>query len=458
MPTDLHSKYDRMKTKPTKRFYIDCTHTYFDRLNDGISRVTRNLIQQSDIIREMGSYEIHPIVFHNDKYYVLSSHEIFKGNPPEKYKISQKSNERLSWCIKKILSIVSITKKQRKAYRQRLKADRAARIEDLFPHPIKPFEESSLSKDDFLILPELCQENQLTHLIKFKGKLTMAFVIHDLIPITHPEYCGDSILFNRIFKFAAKNADIIIAVSKYSAACFNAYEKLLECSGESLNKKRITHFHLGHDLCAIDPPSRPSREIETIYRTNSPVFLVCGTIEPRKNHDLILNTFNKLWEQRGDVKLLFIGRYGWNSSHTLLAITQHPELGKRFFWVPKCTDADLHYAYQNCHALIFASQVEGFGLPLVEALTMGKEVLFSRIKSFQEIIPKEFFINSFDPNKPEELLDLVVKSLRTRNRLKVDKFKSISWRQSVKEFYRILLTNAGSPPTFQAKTLKRGRL
>jgi len=447
--------------KPLKRFYIDCTHTYFGRLRDGISRVTRNLVKYADVIDEGGRHEIHPVVFYRNKYYILPSREFFKEGPPEPCKTGRKTGWGWLWYLKKFLSVVSLTRKKRRAYREQLRAEagnRYGNLEDLVSGPLQSLEESHLSKDDFLIFPEICQENQLALIGRLKNKSRIVFLIHDLIPLTHPEYCGDTIRFNRLFKFVAKYADLVVAVSKYSARCFEGYEKLLQAGGVSLSKKRITYFHLGCDLDISETQLQPAAEIANIYKSGSPVFLVCGTIEPRKNHGLVLETFHRLWQQGCEIKLLFIGRYGWNSEQTLQAMTRHPELNRRFFWISKCSDRDLSHAYQNCHALIFPSQVEGFGLPLVEALAAGKEVLFSRIESFQEIVPREFLINSFDPNKPEELLDLVVKSLRVKDRLKINKFKPVSWRQSVREFYRILLNDAESPPSFQAKALKRKRL
>jgi hypothetical protein len=80
--------------------------------------------------------------------------------------------------------------------------------------------------------------------------------------------------------------------------------------------------------------------------------------------------------------------------------------------------------------------VEGFGIPLVEALAMGRQVIFSRISSFEEIVPADFLVNSFTPDQPEELLHLVRETLRANDRLNLQHFTPTTWRESVRQFYR----------------------
>jgi alpha-1,2-rhamnosyltransferase len=422
-----------MEKKPLRHFYIDCTNTFFDPYPDGISRVTRMLIELSGISREAGYGEVHPVVFSNSRHYILPTCDLFKDNPFAKEKSIRGIRKLGRRVWNKILLVLLSTDANTRFWLEKDK-----KLKKLFPRALPTVEETSLSRDDFLVLPEIFRDDQFPGLIELKKRLKLAVVVHDLIPITHPEYCDHFVYFNELFKFIAKNADLVVAVSRYSAACFNTYENLLENGGAILSRKKTEWFHLGSDPHGDSAPAPASGEMSGIFSDGVPVYLVCGTIEPRKNHLMVLRAFQQLWREGNPVKLLFVGRYGWKAEETVREMTRHPELNKRFFWLSRASDADLAHAYRRCHALIFASQVEGFGLPLVEALAKGKQVIFSRIKPFMEIMPAEFLINSFDPDQPEELLALVRETLRDNHRLELDKFKPTTWRQATKEFYRIL--------------------
>jgi alpha-1,2-rhamnosyltransferase len=115
------------------------------------------------------------------------------------------------------------------------------------------------------------------------------------------------------------------------------------------------------------------------------VYLVVGTIEPRKDIGRILGAFEQLWAEGSCAALMLFGRAGWRSYDLIDTLHSHPELGKRLFWFEDGSDAELDFAYRHAAALIFASRCEGFGLPLVEAMQYGLPVLASDIPVFREI-------------------------------------------------------------------------
>jgi len=129
----------------------------------------------------------------------------------------------------------------------------------------------------------------------------------------------------------------------------------------------------------------PKREgYESIF-SGAPVWLVVGTIEPRKNHVFILDVFDELWKQGSQDKLVIIGRIGWKCDHVIARIQHHPELHKKLFFFADASDEELLFAYRNSQGLIFASYVEGFGLPIVEAMASGLRVFCSEIPVFREV-------------------------------------------------------------------------
>lgn len=114
-------------------------------------------------------------------------------------------------------------------------------------------------------------------------------------------------------------------------------------------------------------------------------FLCVGTLEPRKNLDILIDAFEIRWNDGHKDKLILIGREGWLCEELLLRIRRHPERERRLFWFNDVGDTDLALAYRQASALIFPSVVEGFGLPLVEALSQGLPVIASDILVFREI-------------------------------------------------------------------------
>ena len=110
-----------------------------------------------------------------------------------------------------------------------------------------------------------------------------------------------------------------------------------------------------------------------------------GSIEPRKSHEYVLNAFESLWAAEINVSLVFVGRNTWKSDALLERISSHQRLNQNLFLLRDATDVDLDFCYNHSSALIIASTVEGFGLPIVEAFQAGLPVIASDIPVFREI-------------------------------------------------------------------------
>lgn len=118
-----------------------------------------------------------------------------------------------------------------------------------------------------------------------------------------------------------------------------------------------------------------------------PYFVMLGTIEPRKNHWFMLHIWRRLVEQMGDEapKLVIIGRRGWECENVIDMLERCVPLRKSVIEESDCSDARLHAWLRHARALLFPSFVEGYGMPLVEALTLGVPVLASDLSVFHEI-------------------------------------------------------------------------
>ncbi|HQF30472.1 MAG TPA: glycosyltransferase, partial [Hyphomicrobiales bacterium] len=117
-------------------------------------------------------------------------------------------------------------------------------------------------------------------------------------------------------------------------------------------------------------------------------FVVLGTIEPRKNHLMLLEIWRELVGEDGASapRLLIIGRRGWESAAVADLIDGCPELAPYVTEEAELADAEVRRRLAGATALLFPSFAEGFGLPVVEAAGLGVPVIASDLPVFAEIV------------------------------------------------------------------------
>jgi len=122
-------------------------------------------------------------------------------------------------------------------------------------------------------------------------------------------------------------------------------------------------------------------------RDQTPFFLSIATLEPRKNHQLLLDVWRDLVENMGDAapRLIIVGQTGPLTDATLLRSLNAPALRGKIELITDCDDARLAQLLKDARALLMPTLAEGYGLPLVEALQSGVPVIASDIPIFREI-------------------------------------------------------------------------
>jgi glycosyltransferase involved in cell wall biosynthesis len=115
--------------------------------------------------------------------------------------------------------------------------------------------------------------------------------------------------------------------------------------------------------------------------TDRPYFVTIGTIEPRKNHALLLD----IWDRLGPdaPRLYIIGGRGWADATTFARLERLPQTVQVLSGLP---DSAVAAVLQNARALLFPSLAEGFGLPPVEAAAMGVPVVASNLSVIRELL------------------------------------------------------------------------
>ncbi|MGO9135065.1 MAG: glycosyltransferase family 4 protein [Methylovirgula sp.] len=249
--------------------------------------------------------------------------------------------------------------------------------------------------------------------------------LHDIIPFLYPAFVTPEglVAFQDWFERVALTADAIVCVSRWSAASFIDYVTKHSCP-------RKTDLPVGWWRLGADFESRsrklPSLRAFMTAAGNSPLFLSVGTLDLRKGHSVVLDAFERLWEQGIDARFVIIGKAGWQSSKLERRLKHHREWGRRLSWFEHAGDSDVLYFYKRARALIFSSIAEGFGLPLVEASFYGLPVIVSDMPNFRELCGES--ADYFEPLNDEDLARVIKVTIER------PKIKSINpiytWRQS----------------------------
>jgi glycosyltransferase involved in cell wall biosynthesis len=219
-------------------------------------------------------------------------------------------------------------------------------------------------------------------------------VIHDLFLLDNPEWFGRSFRLTHapLLRLQLLMARRLIAVSEPVAA-----------------QLRVRVKRPGRVFCVPNAPSKvfseaplPDRARETLqkYRIyDKPFFLVAGSDDPRKNVRDLLNAWAALSSDERNQHIIVLA----GASHAAFANSNVRTDAASVRHVGYVSDEELAVLYSSAHAVIFVTLAEGFGLPAVEALSAGANLLLSDIPVLRWAIgPHAHYV---DPRNQSSLLE-----------------------------------------------------
>lgn len=208
-----------------------------------------------------------------------------------------------------------------------------------------------------------------------RHRLRPVYFLHDLIPLTHPEYCreGEVEKHHRRLRTMLETGQGVIVNSNATLQDLLDYAAR---SGLPCPPAVVAHLGLPH---LPQPATQPP--------LTGPYFVVVGTIEARKNHLMLLHVWRTLVATHGAAapKLVLIGQRGWECEQVVDLLERCEALRGVVIEVPGCDDAQLASWLAHGRALLFPSFVEGYGLPLIEALALGVPAIASDLPAFREV-------------------------------------------------------------------------
>lgn len=139
--------------------------------------------------------------------------------------------------------------------------------------------------------------------------------------------------------------------------------------------------------------------------------LYYGGFRKNKNVEVLLKAYS-LIEQKSGVKLVLAGRIGVNAN-ILNKLIQQLHLENRVVLFGFASEEELKYLLHNCKLFVLPSQVEGFGLPVAEAMACGAPVVCSRAASLPEIGGEAAYY--FDPNDPQDCANRILDVLQNNH-------------------------------------------
>ncbi|WP_224816673.1 glycosyltransferase [Hasllibacter sp. MH4015] len=214
--------------------------------------------------------------------------------------------------------------------------------------------------------------------ISARSDTRIAVMIHDLIPITHPQYVADGQPEN----FAGRaervrtHATHVISNSQATSDSLDRH-----WADKAAPPHRIV-AHLG-----VDGTPRGSRQAR-----DPSLFVMLGTIEARKNHALILDVWDLLAEELppGDMPLLhIIGAVGWKVDTFMERLNSHPLMEQKIILNGPdglLSDSAVRDQLAKAAALLFPSVTEGFGYPPIEAAMAGAVPICSDLPVYRETL------------------------------------------------------------------------
>ncbi|MEZ2311107.1 glycosyltransferase family 4 protein [Paraburkholderia sp. RCC_158] len=254
-----------------------------------------------------------------------------------------------------------------------------------------------------------------------RREIRTVFMVHDLIPLTHAEYCrtGIDVKHRSRIHTALRQAHGLIA---------NSQDTLDELAAEARSARLfLPPTVVAHLAPGISEASLTARPFNANY------FVILGTIEPRKNHWFILHVWRRVVESLGDAapKLVIIGRRGWECENAVDMLERCAALRGVIIEEPECDDDRLRAWLQHSQALLFPSFAEGFGMPLVEALAMGVPVIASNLGVFHEIAGEvPHFLDPLDGPGWKAAIESYARSdsdARRAQLARIDQFRVPTW-------------------------------
>jgi glycosyltransferase involved in cell wall biosynthesis len=294
-----------------------------------------------------------------------------------------------------------------------------------------------------MILPELIADQPRLSFVRSmltNTRINSTMVIFDLIPITHPEYVVESNGFVNYLTLL-RCVDRVTCISRAIEQDVRDYLPMVRRRGPS---PEIATHYLGGDFGSTKqskPPVAKAAAPKARNKENIPLVLSVGTIEVRKNHRRIMHAMVKAQRMGYRFRGVFAGGSGWLVESFLNELKHFQSLGFQIELADSVSEEKLEQLYKSSAFTVYASMVEGFGLPIVESVVRGVPCIASNQGCMGEIVEQLGGCVSVDPYSVDSIASAIMSLLDDKARLEQLRSHASnatwqSWRDYAHEVYQ----------------------
>ncbi len=265
--------------------------------------------------------------------------------------------------------------------------------------------------------------------------------IYDVTFIKYPNYTNSVVkTYTERVKRCLQWTDLVLTISESSKKDIIEYLKV------EPEKVYVTPLASRYYPNYLSEEITQSLEKQANYDFSKPYLLFVSTIEPRKNINAIITAFNFLKEKyKIEHQLILIGKKGWNYEPIFAAIENSP-WKNQIHHLDYLSNELVALFYSKADIFVYPSYYEGFGLPVLEAMTLGAPVITSNTSSIPEVTGDAAIL--IDPKDSIQLAEAILKVISDSHlrQTLVNKGKErsqlFSWKKTAKETlkaYRTLI-------------------
>lgn len=225
-------------------------------------------------------------------------------------------------------------------------------------------------------------------------------IVHDLSTLLTPQFHDRDVV-----QYHATTLEGDILTNDMTFCVSEATRSDVLAYFPSVRAETVAALPLAASITSMNEPAWEGREVE-------PYILVLGTIEPRKNVSQVLECIRTRPSLTRSYRVVFLGRFGWGTSiEQLLETYDLREQYKKgqILFPGFVTEEAKNLLIRNARILIYPSLFEGFGLPVLEAMTLGVPCVTTRSSSLPEAAgPHAYY---FDPFASGDLEKAVMKAI-----------------------------------------------
>lgn len=270
--------------------------------------------------------------------------------------------------------------------------------------------------------------------LSIRSDVPTLLTCHDLAYLHYPDHIPFAVrkYYQYYFPKFHQRANHIMAVSNHTKDDIVNQYKI------SADKITVSYNAAGDNFSPIDSVHKV--DVRLHYTDGKPYFIYVGSIHPRKNIVRLVNAFDKFCETNDSHQLVILGRWAWGNDVIAATIANSDNL-QRIKLIDDMQD-DISEVLAAADALVYVSLFEGFGLPLIEAMSCHVPVITSNQGALKEVAGDAALL--VDPENIDAIAD-ALNSIAKDDQLALDliekgkeRIKIFSWDNTAAQTYEQL--------------------